>query len=64
MCTELHEILYTHSQEYPSTTSAVASRYYNCCTDGNTSSRNFGYHLVGELDKNFTPDLPTLTSEY
>jgi hypothetical protein len=26
--------------------SAVALRYYNCCTDGSTIPVNYGYHLI------------------
>jgi hypothetical protein len=35
---QLREILYTDSQDML----VVAWRYYNCCTDGNTSSENYG----------------------
>jgi hypothetical protein len=40
--THLHEIFYTDSQVTLVLSSAVASRYYNCSTDGSTSPRNYG----------------------
>jgi hypothetical protein len=27
-------------------TSTVASRYYNCCTDGSNSPGNYGYIII------------------
>jgi hypothetical protein len=39
-------MLYTDSQDMPVLSSAVASRYYNCCTDGGTSPGNYGYPIV------------------
>jgi hypothetical protein len=44
--TYLHEILCTDSQDMLVLSSTVASRYYNCCTDGSTSPGNYGYPLV------------------
>jgi hypothetical protein len=34
MNTQLHEILYTDSQDMLVLSPIVASHYYNCCTDG------------------------------
>jgi hypothetical protein len=45
--TQLRDILYTDSQDMLVLSSAVASRYYNCCTDGSTSPGNYGYYFVG-----------------
>jgi hypothetical protein len=39
-CTQLHEILYTDYQDVLVLSSTIASRYYNCSTDGSTSARN------------------------
>jgi hypothetical protein len=44
--TQLNEILHTDSQEMPVLSSTVASRYYNCYTDGSSSPGNCGYPLV------------------
>jgi hypothetical protein len=44
--THLRDILYTDSQDMPVLSSTVASRYYNCCTGGSTSTGNYRYPLV------------------
>jgi hypothetical protein len=46
MSTQLCEILYTDSQDMLVLSSTVASRYFNCYTDGSTHPGNYGYHLV------------------
>jgi hypothetical protein len=51
--TQLCEILYTDSQDMLVLPSNVASCYYNCCTDGSTSPRNYGHHLI--LQRNMLP---------
>jgi hypothetical protein len=33
-------------KRYASSIITVASCYYNCCTDGSTSPRNYGYHPI------------------
>jgi hypothetical protein len=43
---QLHEILYTDSQNMYVLSSTVPSRYYNCCTVTSTSLRNHAYPLV------------------
>jgi hypothetical protein len=43
--THLREILYIDSKDMLVLASTVASSYYNCCTDGNTSPGNYGYEL-------------------
>jgi hypothetical protein len=43
--TQLREILYTDFQDMLVLLSTVAARYYNCCTDGSTSSGNYGYQF-------------------
>jgi hypothetical protein len=43
MSTQIREILYTDSQDMLVLSSTVAVRYYNCCTDGNTSPGNYGF---------------------
>jgi hypothetical protein len=43
MFTQLHEILYTDSQDMLVLSSNIASRYYNYCTDDSTSPGNYGY---------------------
>jgi hypothetical protein len=41
----MHEILYTGSQDMLVLSRTVASRYYNCCTDGSTSPGNYWISL-------------------
>jgi hypothetical protein len=40
--TQLRDIFYTDSHDIQVLSSTVASRYYNCFTDGRTSPRNYG----------------------
>jgi hypothetical protein len=44
--TLLHEILHTESQDMIVLSPIAASCYCNCCTDGSTSPKNYGYPLV------------------
>jgi hypothetical protein len=44
--TQLREILYTVSEDMLLVSSTVASRYYNCYTDGSTCPRNYGCPLI------------------
>jgi hypothetical protein len=44
--TQLRKILYTDSKDMLILSSTVASRYYNCCTDGSFSPGNYGYPIV------------------
>jgi hypothetical protein len=37
----LHEMFHTDSQDMLVLSPTIASHYYNCCTDGNTSLRNY-----------------------
>jgi hypothetical protein len=43
--TQPHEILYTDSQDMLVLSSIIASRYYNCCADSDTSPWNYGFPL-------------------
>jgi hypothetical protein len=46
MSTQLCGIVYTNSHDMLVLPSTVALRYYDCCRDGSTSPRSYGYHLV------------------
>jgi hypothetical protein len=46
MSNQFREILNTDSQDMLVLLSTVVSSYNNCCTDGSTSPRNYGYPLV------------------
>jgi hypothetical protein len=48
--TQLREILYAGFQDMLVLSSTVASRYYNCCTDGSTISRNYGWQWYLSFD--------------
>jgi hypothetical protein len=42
--TQLREMLYTNSQDMIVLSTTVASRYYNCCTNGSSSPGNCGHN--------------------
>jgi hypothetical protein len=42
----VHEILYIASKDMLILSSTVELHYYNCCTDGSTSTGNYGYPLA------------------
>jgi hypothetical protein len=44
--TQLSEMVYTDSQDSLVLSSTILLHYYDCCTDGSTSSRNSGYPTV------------------
>jgi hypothetical protein len=47
--TQPRKIICIDSQDMLTPSSAIASRYYNCCTDGSTSPGNHGCPLVSLL---------------
>jgi hypothetical protein len=54
MSIQLHEIVYTDSQDILVLSSTIALRYYNCCTDGNTSPGNYALINSSMKDYNVT----------
>jgi hypothetical protein len=48
--TQLRQSLNIDSQGMLVLSSTVASRYYNCCTDGSTSPGNYGYSIMPHHD--------------
>jgi hypothetical protein len=51
--TQLHEIVYSYSQDMLVLSFVAAWRYYNCCADGSTSPGNYGsgwYSLLFKVE--------------
>jgi hypothetical protein len=51
MSTQLHAMWHTDSLDMVVLPSTGSLRYHNCCIDGDTSPKCFGYYLVQEKSK-------------